>query len=635
MCGYIGIFSKQSRSFGAGIFDDALKAIHHRGPDSSSQWFDPDGRAAFGYVRLGLVGLANGTQPIVADEGDLVMMVNGEFYDYRRIRKELEDEGCRFKTTSDSEIAMHLYRRHGVRGLKHLRGEFSILIFDRLKKTLFAVRDRLGVKPLYYTEHEGAWYFASEIKALLAAGVPAHWDDESYASRAFVLRDRTIFKNIRSVKPGCWIVADASGLQTEQYWDWEFPARGAIGNKLSEDTMVGMVRDAVKESVRLRLHADVPVGVCLSGGLDSSAMLGLATELTGHHLDAFHLSFDAAEEYDERRFAEIAAKHNRANLHVLSVTSSDMADNFENALWHAEVPFSNAHSVAKYMLCKFVQSKGMRAVITGEGADEVFAGYPHYRRDMLLHNSEHQDAGVIARLKDSLREGSSRYLPSENADVDWVRSELGHGVSWLETQAALFGPLADLYSDTYLDRFRHISPYREFYNRLSPRALQNWDPVNRSLYMVAKSSLPNLVLTTLGDRMEMAGSLEGRPPLLDHRVVELACQLPVWMKVRGGTEKYALREAMRPYVPAAVLERKKQYFRAPPAALSPQSKLYQMVHDVLGSAQLELVPFFNPVKVRGLLARLDSLSAQQRASADHLLMEIAGLCLLQKMYSIT
>lgn len=633
MCGYIGVFAKQPRAFNPNMFDAALRAIHHRGPDSSSQWFDPKGQAAFGYVRLGLVGLGNGTQPIVADEGDLVMMVNGEFYDYQRIRTELEGYGCRFKTSSDSEIAMHLYRRHGVRGLKQLRGEFTILIFDRLRKKLFAVRDRVGVKPLYYTEHEGAWYFASEIKALLAAGVPAQWDHEAYANRGFILRDRTVFNKIRSVKPGCWIIADESGLQTEQYWDWDFPDAEATEQR-SEAEMIESLRNTIEESVRLRLHADVPVGVCLSGGLDSSAMLGIATELTGQSLQAFHLSFEGEQAYDERQYAEVAARHNRAHLNVLSVNSSDMADNFENALWHAEIPFANAHSVAKYLLCKYVQNQGMRAVLTGEGADEVFGGYPHYRRDMVLYNHENQDPSAIAELSRRLHASEDRYLPGGKNDVKWVQDELGHGVSWLQTQSALFGPLAQLYSDDFHERFSHTDAYREFYDRLSPRALNGWEPVNRSLYMVAKSSLPNVVLTSLGDRMEMAGSLEGRPPLLDHQVIEAACRLPVNMKVRGATEKYALREAMRPYVPQAVLDRKKQYFRAPPASESPQSKLYEMINDVLSGPTLNNVPFFDPRKVRALLATLPSLSTAQRASADNLLMEIAGLCLMQKRFAL-
>jgi len=633
MCGYVAIFSKKPRQFSHDQLDAAMTAIRHRGPDSHSSWFDPKGRVAFGYVRLGLVGLSNGTQPIVADDGDLVMMVNGEFYDYERIRSELERDGCQFKTSSDSEIAMHLYRRHGVRGLKQLRGEFAILIYDRIRETLLAVRDRIGVKPLYYAEHDGALYFGSEVKALVAAGLPALWDREAYANRGFILRDRTLFEGVRSVKPGTLMLADSSGIQEKTWWDWTFPARGEVDHSRTETVMIAEVRDAVEEAVRLRLHADVPVGVSLSGGLDSSAMLGVATALTGKRLQAFHLSFEDEHGYDERRYAEIAAEHNHAELHVLSVKPDDLADHFEETLWHTEIPFSNAHSIAKYMLCKFIQSNGIRAVLTGEGADEVFAGYPHYRRDMVRYNAERQDPIAIHKMKQRMDESADRHLSETTDDVAWVNSNLGRSIAWIETQSALFKPLTDLFRHEYRNRYKGAAPYRQFFDRLGPPTFDEWDPVNQSLYAVAKSSLPNLVLTTLGDRLEMAGSLEGRPPLLDHHVVETAAKLPVWMKIRGGIEKYALREAMRPYLPAAIYDRKKQYFRAPPSLLNTESKLFQLIADTLHSPLLSSLPFFEVSAVRDFLAIAPRLPESQRVSADHLLMEIAGLCLLQKRFS--
>lgn len=634
MCGYIAILSKQSIEFKANQLDASMAAIHHRGPDSCSTWFDPNGKVAMGYVRLGLVGLSNGTQPIVADEGDFVMMVNGEFYDYARIRSELEAQGCRFKTSSDSEIALHLYRRDGVRGLQQLRGEFAILIYDRLRETLLAVRDRVGVKPLYYAEHDGALYFGSEIKALVAAGVPAQWDHDGYASRGFILRDRTLFKGVRSVKPGTFLLVDSAGIQEKTYWDWQFPAQTAVDHGRTESSMIEGVRSAIEDAVRLRLHADVPIGVSLSGGLDSSAMLGLATALSGESLNAFHLSFEGAQGYDERRYAEIAAKHNNAQLHVLSVSQDDLADHFEDALWHTETPFSNAHSIAKYMLCKFIQSKGMRAVLTGEGADEVFAGYPHYRRDMVRFNHDRQDPEEIRRLAERMATQGDRYLEAQTEDVQWVNRNLEHSISWIETQSALFRPLTKLFREAYRERHAHAAPYRQFFDRLGGPAFDQWDPVNKSLYAVAKSSLPNLVLTTLGDRLEMAGSLEGRPPLLDHRVVDEAASLPVWMKIRGSVEKYALREAMRPYLPTEIYDRKKQYFRAPPSTLDPASKMFQLVADTLSSPLLAELPFFEPSSVRDFLGFARTLPEAQRAAADHVLMEITGLCLLQKRFAL-
>ena len=634
MCGYVAVFSKHPRQFAEGHFDAALAAIHHRGPDSRSSWFDPQGKVAFGYVRLGLVGLSNGTQPIVADEGDLVMMVNGEFYDYSRIRTELESEGCRFKTSSDSEIALHLYRRHGLRGLKQLRGEFSILIYDRLRETLVAVRDRIGVKPLYYAEFDGAYYFGSEIKALLAAGLPAQWDQEAYANRGFVLRDRTLFDGVRSLKPGTLLLADRSGLQEKVWWDWQFPAREKMDHGRSEAEMIAEVRAAIEEAVRLRLHADVPVGVCLSGGIDSSAVLGVATALSNRPLQAFHLSFEGEHGYDERRYAEMAAAHNGAELHVISVSQDELADHFEDALWHTETPFSNAHSIAKYLLCKFIQSKGMRAVLTGEGADEVFAGYPHYRRDMVRFNAEHQHPEEIGRLLERINTDDDRYLGKPTGDVNWVNANLGHSIAWIEAQSALFEPVTTLFSDRYREAYACAAPYRQFFDRLGTPAFDDWDPVNQSLYVVAKSSLPNLVLTTLGDRLEMAGSLEGRPPLLDHHVVEVVSQLPVWMKIRGGVEKYVLREAMRPFLPQVILDRKKQYFRAPPSLVNPKSRLFQLVSDTLASPLLNALPFFEPSRVRDFHALARSLPDAQRSAADHVLMEIAGLCLLQKRFAL-
>ncbi|MCD4483868.1 asparagine synthase (glutamine-hydrolyzing) [Chromobacterium vaccinii] len=634
MCGYVGIFSAVPREFSPNIFDQALQSIYHRGPDSNNTWFDPKGHVAFGYVRLGLVGLSNGTQPIVADQGDLVLMVNGELYDYQRIRAELEGEGCRFKTSSDSEIAMHLYRLYGMNGLKRLRGEFSIMLYDRQRNLLVAMRDRLGVKPLYYAQYNGAWYFGSEVKAILAAGVPAEWDYESYASRAFVLRDGTLFKHIRSVQPGTWMIIDGSGVQRERYWDFDYLPKNHTLD-LNEEEMIESVREAIEESLTLRLHADVPIGVCLSGGLDSSAMLGLATQLTGQKLNAFHLSFGGDDGYDESKYAEIVAKYNEATLHTVKVSQDDLADNFESTLWHTEIPFSNAHSIAKYVLCRFVQQSGYRAVITGEGADEVFGGYPHFRRDMVLYNNEHQDQAIINQLRSQIKGAGGRYLDGAEDNTSWVTEQLGHGVSWLETQAALFNPLGELYTEEFRSLFNKIDPYRQFFDRLNPTALEGRDPMHRSMYMVAKSSLPNLVLTTLGDRMEMAGSLEGRPPLLDHKVVELACKLPVWMKVRGITEKYVLREAMRPYLPGAIYERKKQYFRAPPAVLRKDGRLYQLVSDLINGEAISKLPFFDPNKVRKLLTDAPNMAPAQQASADHLLMEVASLCLLQSRFSIS
>ena len=635
MCGFIAVFSVKSRDFNKKSIEASIGSIRHRGPDSNSTWYDPYGRVAFGYVRLGLVGLSNGIPPIVADQDDLVIMLNGEFYDYINIRSELEKDGCHFKTSSDSEIALHLYRGHGVRGLKHLRSEFSIIIYDRLRNVLLAVRDRIGVKPLYYAEYNGAYYFGSEVKALLAAGVSGEWYQESYANRGFALRDRTVFSRVRSVKPGTLLLADESGLQEKAWWHWSFPSRGTdYYCSLPEDGLIEQVREVIEESVKLRLHADVPLGVALSGRLDSCAMLGIATKLIGRPLRTFHISFNRDGEYDELKYAQLAARHNHAELEVLSVNNDILADHFEATLWHTETPFSNAHSIAKYLLSKFIHEKGLRAVLTGEGADEVFAGYPHYRRDMIRFNSENQNLELIKKLLNRINNDNNRYFRVISKDVNWVNKNLGHGISWIETQSALFSPLKNLFRLEYAQAYKSSAPYRQFFDRLGPPEFESWDPVNKSVYAVAKSSLPNLVLTTLGDRLEMAGSLEGRPPLLDHRVVEIAAELAIWMKIRGEIGKYALREAVRPYVPEQIYKNNKQYFRTPPALLTREAKLFQLIADIIASSQLDSLPFLILLPFGFFFESAILLPDSQRSAANNILMETVGLCLLQKRFRL-
>ncbi|MBN8228459.1 asparagine synthase (glutamine-hydrolyzing) [Corallococcus macrosporus] len=634
MCGFIGVYQRSPSGFDERSLLTALTTLHHRGPDERSLWHDPAGRAVLGHVRLSIIGLDNGRQPIVADEGDIALVVNGELYDHERIRRELQALGCQFKTDSDSEIALHLYRRSGLAGLKQLRGEFAILLFDRQRRLMLAVRDRMGIKPMFYAQHRGAWYFASEVKALLAAGVPAEWDEHAYASRAFYLRDHTLFKGVKSVQPGCWVMADSGGLHHGRYWDMEF-ARQDAPDPADEQGMVEAIRAAVEQSVRLRLRADVPMGVYLSGGIDSSAMLGVATQLSGQPLDAFNLSFTDMDDYDENKFARLAAEHNGARFHTVAVSQDDLADHFEQALWHNETPFFNAHGVAKYILSETVRDAGMKVVLTGEGADEVFAGYPHFRRDMLLYNPERQDPALVTKLRQRIQESENGYVqPDMPQDIHWMVQQLSHGVSWLDNQAGWFKALEALYRPDFREQFAGSDPYRQFYDRLDHRNLEGRDPVHKSMYLWAKSYLPNFVLTTLGDRMEMAHSIEGRVPLLDHHVVELACQMPVWMKVRGSTEKYVFREAMRPYLPDALYKRKKHYFRAPPATLQQKGRLYQLVRDVLNGSELDALPFFDPARVRGLLEKLPTLSAHEQGLLDPMLMELTSLCLLQNRYSL-
>ncbi|WP_159726813.1 asparagine synthase (glutamine-hydrolyzing) [Methylosinus sp. Ce-a6] len=638
MCGFLAIYDNGPRPVARARILDGLAVMRHRGPDEQDVWIDPRGNVAFGHARLSIIGLGNGRQPIASADGSIHLIVNGEFYDFERIRDELRARGCVFRTESDSEIALHLYREFGTAGLERLRGEFALVLYDANERQLVAMRDRFGIKPLFIAEHAGAIYIGSEIKALLAAGVPAIWDEDAYVSRGFYLSNQTLFKNVRSLAPGRLVTATPSGLREQTYWDLDFSSAVSLANeRFDEAEAVAGLREKILEAVRLRLRSDVPVAIYLSGGIDSSAMLGCATHLSGAPLDAYNLSFVDSEAHDERRFAEQAAAHAGARFCSIPVTQNDLADNFADALWHNETPFFNAHGVAKYLLSRAVRDAGFKVVLTGEGSDEIFAGYPHFRRDMLLYNAQHQDSDAVEELRAKLKasEAAARIHERLPLDAAWMTAQLGHGVSWIDNQSNWFGALQALYDDETRRRWSGVGPYRRFYNGSAHRRLAGRDPVHRSMYLWAKSFLPNFVLTTLGDRMEMAHSIEGRVPLLDHHVAEYACKLPVWLKIKGGTEKHVFREAMRPFLPETLYKRKKHYFRAPPATLHHEDRLSQLIRDALhGDALLDL-PFFDAKLVRRTLAELPELPPDQQALLDPMFMEIASLCLMQQSFRMS
>ncbi|ACL62811.1 asparagine synthase (glutamine-hydrolyzing) [Methylobacterium nodulans] len=636
MCGFLAVFHGGPRPLAPSTILAGLSAIRHRGPDERDIWLDPEAGVALGHTRLSIIGLSNGRQPIASQDGALQLIVNGEFYDFERIRAELQARGCVFRTQSDSEIALHLYREFGTAGLGRLRGEFALVLYDAVERQLVVMRDRFGIKPLFVAEHDGALWVGSEIKALVAAGVPAFWDLDAYVSRGFYLGNRTLFQGIRSLAPGHLLIASPGHIRERAYWDLDFPAAAALDSAaIDEAEAVEGLRAEILEAVGLRLRADVPIAVYLSGGIDSSAMLGCATRLRGTPLDAFTLSFTDDGDYDERRFAAEAASFNGARFHPIPVTQDDLADDFEEALWHNEVPFFNAHGVAKYRLSRVVAQARFKVVITGEGADEIFAGYPHFRRDMLLYNAERQDPGLVADLRARLARSEGGYggttLP---ADAAWMTDRLGHGVSWVGNQSAWFDALRALYDGPTRRRSAGIGAYRRFYNGLDHARMAGRDPLHRSMYLWAKSFLPNFVLTTLGDRMEMANSIEGRVPLLDHHVAEYAARLPVWLKIRGATEKHVFREAMRPFLPEALYRRKKHYFRAPPAMSAQRNRLAQLVADTLASRHLEDLPFFDARAVRKAHAEAAALPPERQALLDPMFTEITSLCLMQRRFGL-
>ena len=386
MCGIFALFSRRN-PIQLETVQRATARLHHRGPDGQRHWISDDRKVGLGHARLSIIDLTTGDQPIASADQRTHLIANGEFYGYEATRRELQEAGHTLRTKSDSEIALHLYRDLGPQCLHRLRGEFAFVIWDETERVMFAARDRFGIKPLFYALHEDTLYFASEVKALFAAGVPARWDTENFWQMVEQggYQARTLFHGVFQVPPGHYLIATDSHIQINKYWDFDYPVADVAGPRRSDEDYKAEFRHALEEAVRIRLRADVPVGCYLSGGLDSCSVLGLAAR---HHPDsirAFTLTFDRAEYDEEKEAREMAAKVG-AEFHPIPIRQDDLADNFADAIQQSETVCLNAHGVAKFLLSRAVRKAGYKVVMTGEGSDEILGGYAHFRRDMLLYN---------------------------------------------------------------------------------------------------------------------------------------------------------------------------------------------------------------------------------------------------------
>jgi asparagine synthase (glutamine-hydrolysing) len=641
MCGIAALFSKNSPVARESI-DRAAAALHHRGPDHRGHWLSPDQRVALGHARLSIIDLNGGDQPIANETESLHIVVNGEFYDFERIRQELQQRGHLFRTRSDSEIALHLYEDFGVHCLPHLRGEFAFALWDQAHQTLFAARDRFGIKPLFYAVHDEVVYLASEAKALFAAGVPARWDEVSFYHQATgpAAPDVSLFEGVHQVPPGHYLLVTRRGVRLFRYWDFDYlPAEELSAQAFPDRFHIERFRDALDEAVRLRMRADVPVGCYLSGGLDSCAVLGLAARHAPGPIHAFTLTFDQAA-YDEGAIAREMAARAGAEFYPIPIKQSDLADHFADAIWHAETLFINGHGISKYLLSRAVRDAGYKVVFTGEGSDEILGGYAHFRRDMLLHNTQGQDPEevrhMLRELEDNNPVSRGLLLPAgESLPMDAVRRSLGFIPSWFETFGSTAAKRLDVLNDGFRLKFAGCDSSQVFLSLLDvPGQLMGRDPLNQALYLWSKSMLPNYILTLLGDRMEMAHSIEGRVPFLDHHVVECLRSVPVALKVRGMTEKYILREATRHVLTDTVYRRQKHPFLSPPVTTLPSERFHELLQDTLRGPGLAAVPFYNQKKVVALLDRLPAMSGPDQVAWDPMLMTVLSACVLQERFKL-
>ncbi len=548
-----------------------IAALEHRGPDEWGWNVDPGNRAALLHARLSIVDLQGGRQPLSTPDGDIWVTFNGEIYDFQRLRRELEDRGHRFLTRTDTEVIVHLYAAYGEDFVHHLRGEFAFALHDRRRERFYLVRDRFGIKPLYYAEAGGGLVFGSEAKAVLCHPALTPTLDRRYLYHylcGVIAPAGTMFDGVRQVEPGCYLKVDGGAVTRHRYWDIDFSEPTDPALRDADDAeLIEEFRRLFDEAVRLRLHGDVEVGTYLSGGIDSASVSLKAAEHSSHRVKAYSISFtDAA--YDERRQAEETAARADLDHRVVELGQGSLAPHLARSLWHSEMPVINVHGTAKFLLSDLA-CREVKVVLTGEGSDELLAGYAFYRHHQLLERR--RSAPADAGLRDELR----RFLSEDGVVGGVIQAE-----DFIDDAQvrALFGayPYAALRSRAVAGRVQRVLArglkaemrgvdVLESLARQLPRAdLGVFPAMAASRYVTIKTDLANYNLNYLGDRQEMANSVEGRLPFLDHVLAEFCAGLPERLTMDGSTSKAVLRRAMADQLPQAAATAKKP-FMAPSA----------------------------------------------------------------------
>jgi asparagine synthase (glutamine-hydrolysing) len=600
-----------------------------------------DEHVALGHRRLSIVGVARGHQPICSPDGMIVTVVNGEFYDYKRLRQELSD-AYSFQTDSDSELLIPLYLKYGyMEMMKHLRGEFSFILYDKRHRLVVAGRDRFGIKPLCWYADDERLILASKAKAIHACGVQAEWDEYSLMqalSIQYQPTNRTFFKGVRQLEPGHLLVWQAeSGVKDIEYWDMRYP----VGDDLKLDTTsqerqyIEKCHDLLLESVRLRLQSDVPVCCHLSGGLDSSSVVGIMSQLTDEPVHCFSIIFPQADaEYDEDEYATETVERCGAVMHRVEVSQHDILHYLPEAVFHSEGLAVNGHLSCKYLLNKAINTAGFKVALTGEGADECLAGYPHLRKDLfaLLPPKEREE--LTTRLySTNLAIAGTEIAVGDTLDCRGLTERLGFLPSFLAAKASIGHKMYRLLSSDMLERCSS----HDFLSAMAAHhhvdvRLRGVHPVNKSLYLWNKHALCNYILGTLGDGCEMSASVEGRLPFLDHHLFEYAARLPMQLKIKDYVnEKYILKEAARPYITNRVYQRQKHPFQSPPLTRYFTRAEYSQIYDELTSCDMMRMGVFNKDAVVALLTSLPTMSQLEQTAYEPVVMLVLTIYYMNQM----
>jgi len=611
MCGIAGLIHFDGRPAGSGLLYDMIHTLEHRGPDDLGVHVEQN--VGLAHARLSIIDLAGGAQPMCNEDASLWITFNGEIFNYLELREDLLARGHRFVTRSDTEVILHLYEEKGADCVHELNGQWAFAIWDQKQRLLFLSRDRLGVRPLFYTTTDHTFLFGSEIKALFAYPEVKRELDCAGLDEVFTywctIPPRTVFRNVFELPPGHSLKVRGPSIETHCYWQPEYEPAPNCTDPRREREYVAQLLDLLIDATRIRLRSDVPVGAYLSGGLDSTLTTALIRKFTQTKLTTFSLSFTDPQ-FDESPYQREAVRFFDTEHHELRCSAEQIAEVFPEVVWHTEKPLLRTAPAPLYLLSRLVHDQGYKVVVTGEGSDEILGGYDIFKEDKIRRFwAAHPDS----RLRPLLLRRLYPYLENLQHQPDSYRKAFFH-IQNPEGTEAFFSHLPRWELTSKLKLFFSADflaglPACDGYNALKdalPARYFSWHPFCRAQYLETKYLLPGYILSSQGDRVAMAHAVEGRFPFLDYRVVRFASELPVNLKMKALQEKYLLKQCARNLIPPSVLSRTKQPYRAPDgdSLLSPAARNY--VEELLSPSAIERFGIFNPVAVSKLLDKFRS-----------------------------
>jgi len=607
MCGIAGIINFRHEEDKYPLLRRMLGLIHHRGPDAFGIYMDKV--AGLASARLSILDLVGGDQPIHNEDNTIWIVYNGEVFNFPELRKEMETRGHKFYTHTDTEILVHLYEEYGHAFFNKLNGQFVFALWDQRKETLLLGRDRLGIRPLFYYQNNGCIVFGSEIKAIFAdSRVPRalHHQTLSDIFTCWSPFGRSSpFKDIYQLEPGHYALFSRKGMSLHRYWQLSFSESANSQRPFSE--WKEELKELLYDASRIRLRADVPVGAYLSGGLDSTYISSLVKRFFNNRLCTFSVSFTDGR-FDEAPFQEKAVRALETDHQSIRCTEKDIGEIFPQVIWHAEVPILRTAPAPLFMLSKLVHETSFKVVLTGEGSDEIFAGYDIFKEDRVRRFWARQPLSktrpaLFKRLYpdifDSENFRSFAFLESFfRKGLSQVESPIySHIIRWENTAFTKTFFTKEIQDEVKEDGFV------ERYTSMLPADFMRWDPLSRAQYTEISIFLSNYLLSSQGDRMAMGHAVEGRFPFLDYRVVEFASKVPPQYRLNVLKDKFILRETAKDLIPPELAKRPKQPYRAPVSRCFLGNNIQDYVKELLSEHALRQTGYFHPGKVTKLLEK--------------------------------